>query len=198
MIKLAFLTLYCFQFIKKPVGFSPSPQQGRYLTVYFLPHFPVSPDNKQVHDTSSRPPYVPSQWLSLPVHLGSFFCRHSPSLTPLSSVFIREGSGMLSVLSDSCSNSYAHFQRADVSTGASHAYFPRGDAFSTAGLSWNENVPFNRNTSWEPVRSRVAKKTCHDHRLLRCVCVCQQLTAEAKLSVICDNWTQMCESHFLL
>lgn len=50
--------------------------------------------------------------------------------------------------SDSCSNSHARFQRADVFTGASHAYFPQGDAFRSRPelkLKWL----FTRNTSWE-------------------------------------------------
>lgn len=94
--------------------------------LYFLYCFFVSPDSKQVHDTSTHQPRVcvcvcHCRWLS-------------PSVRPVSSppqtllCFI-SGGLKCSARSDSCSNSYAHFQRADVFTGASHAFFPQGDAF---------------------------------------------------------------------
>lgn len=73
------------------------------------------------------------QWMSPSVHLS----------TCLS--FIREVLGC-AVCSDSCSNSHTCFQWADVFTGASHAYFPEGDAFPSGSeleLRWP------RHTRWE-------------------------------------------------
>ncbi len=103
--------------------------------------------------------------------------------------------------SDSCSNSHARFQRADVFTGASHAYFPQGDAFRCRPeleLKW----PFTRNTSWETAGAEWQNTPWPDADAEWCVCVCVcicvcvrlYLTVVAKLSESCDNWSQMFES----
>lgn len=60
------------------------------------------------------------------------------------------------VCTDSCSNSHARFQRADVFTGASRAYFPQGDA-SHCRTELELKCSFTRNTSLGNRRSRVAK-----------------------------------------
>lgn len=108
-------------------------------------------------------------WTSPSVHLASFFvCLIFPPR--LCFCFIREGLRR-TVCSDSCSNSYTRFQRADVFTGASHAYFPRGDAFRRRPeleLKW----PFTRNTSWETGGAEWQNTPWPDADGVVCVCVC--------------------------
>lgn len=87
--------------------------------------------------------------------------------------------------SDSCSNSHARFQRADVFTGASHAYFPQGDAFRRKACAGNKMVLYQKLElgNW---RSRVAKNTAFCG-----MCTLLHLTVAAKLSERCGNWSQM-------
>lgn len=131
--------------------------------------------------------------VSLPVDVSCPSCLSSvdfPSHTCL--CFIREGLRH-TVCSDSCSNSHTCFQRADVFSGASHAYFPQGDAFRhrpELELKWH----FTRNMSWETWEVEWQNTPWADTDRVVFVRVCLYLTAVAKLSESCDNWSQMFES----
>lgn len=113
--------------------------------------------------TSSQPPGVDITFCPFSVFLLSIFPPR------LCFCFIREGLRR-TVCSDSCSNSYTRFQRADVFTEASHAYFPRGDAFRRRPeleLKW----PFTRNTSWETGGAEWQNTPWPDADGVVCVCV---------------------------
>lgn len=88
--------------------------------------------------------------------------------------------------SDSCSNSHTRFQWADVFTGASHAYFPEGDAFPSGSeleLRWP------RYTRWETGGVEWQNTPWPDADGVVCVSggVHLYLTVVAKPRESCDN-----------
>lgn len=127
-------------------------------------------------------------WVSLPADVSCPSCLSSVDFRSHTCLcFIREGL-RCTVCSDSCSNSHTCFQRADVFSGASHAYFPQGDAFRHGPeleLKW----PFIRNRSLETWEVELQNTPWADTDRVVFVRVCRYRTAAS-----CDNRSQMFKS----